>query len=107
MSRIKLNIEVDSEIYEAIKKQYQDMSDLLKNKMNITSVEQFIENILISCAKSGEQMKHLGSKLNDVLEKLGGIGSFGDLDLDSILNPKPKPKEEKKPEPPKTTNLKS
>jgi hypothetical protein len=106
MAKIKLNIEIDSEVYEAIKKQYEEMSKILNDKMAISNVDEYIENILISCAKSGDQMKKLGSKLNDMFEKLGGFGGLGDFDLENILNPKTKT-EKKKPEPPKPSNLKN
>ncbi|MDR0675063.1 MAG: hypothetical protein LBF36_02250 [Mycoplasmataceae bacterium] len=104
MGKIKLNIEIDCEVYEAIKQQYEEMSKILNNKINVNSVDEYIENILVSCAKSGEQMKKLGSKFNDMFEKFGGFGNLGDLDLESIFNPKPK---EKKPETPKSSNLKN
>ncbi|MDR0739883.1 MAG: hypothetical protein LBF00_03330 [Mycoplasmataceae bacterium] len=111
MAKFKLTVEIETEIYEALKKQYEDMSYLLKDKINIRSFEQYVENILISCAKGSEQMKNLGTRLNEMLEKLGGVGNFGDLsnlDLESIFNPKGKSKEEPKPEPPKKPdNLKN
>jgi hypothetical protein len=106
MGKIKLNIEIDTEVYEAIKKQYEEMSKMMNGKIAVNNVDEYIENILISCAKSGDQMKKLGTKLNDMFEKLGGMANLGDFDLESIFNPKPKT-EEKKPEPPKPTNLKN
>jgi hypothetical protein len=106
MGKIKLNIEIDTEVYEAIKKQYEEMAKMLNDKMTVKNVDEYIENILISCAKSGEQMKKLGTKLNDMFEKLGGFGNLGDFDLENIFNPKTKT-EEKKSEPPKPTNLKN
>jgi hypothetical protein len=108
MSRIKLNIEIDSEIYEAIKKQYEEMSKTLNDKMNVRNIDEYIENILISCAKSSEQMKNIGSKLHDMLEKLGGFADLKDFNMDNLFNPNSKTKKsEKKPEPAKTTNLKN
>ncbi|MDR2369278.1 MAG: hypothetical protein LBD63_01450 [Mycoplasmataceae bacterium] len=106
MSKIKLNIEIDTEIYEAIKKQYEEMSKMLNHDIAIGSVDEYIENILISCAKSGEQMKKLGSKLNDMFEKIGGLDNLGDFDLGSMFNPKTKT-EEAKPKPQKPSNLKN
>ncbi|MDR3330005.1 MAG: hypothetical protein LBS76_01880 [Mycoplasmataceae bacterium] len=98
MEKVKLNIEIDKDVYEAIKQQFEEMSKTLGSKMTVRNVDDYIQTILVSCVKSGEQMKKLGSKLNDVFEKLGGMGDIdlGDLDIDAILNPKTKKVEEKK-----------
>ncbi|MDR3257292.1 MAG: hypothetical protein LBT17_00685 [Mycoplasmataceae bacterium] len=110
MEKVKLNIEIDKDVYEAIKQQFEEMSKTLGSKMNVKNIDDYIQTILLSCVKSGEQMKKLGSKLNDVFEKLGGLGDvdLGDLDIEAMLNPKTKKVEEKKPVvPTKPSNLKS
>ncbi|MDR1991198.1 MAG: hypothetical protein LBP70_00480 [Mycoplasmataceae bacterium] len=105
MGKVKLSIEIDSEVYSAIKKQYEEMSQMLSSKMNVKNVDEYIENILVTCAKSGEQIKNLGSKLNDIFEKFGGFDAFGNIDLDSILKPRSETKKEEKPK--TSTNLKN
>jgi predicted ATPase len=96
-------------MFENHKKQFDEMSATLGDKMRVSNIDDYIQTILASCVKSSEQMQKLGSKLNDMFEKLGGLGNMnlGDLDLESILNPRAEPQNEKKPEQNKPNNLKN
>jgi hypothetical protein len=94
MSKIKLSLDIDSEIYETLKRQLKEMTDSLGGKISVTTIEEYIESILASYVKSGEQIKKMGSKFTDLMDMFGG--DINNLDIESILNGGLKKKEETK-----------
>ncbi|GHU48917.1 hypothetical protein FACS1894218_6990 [Bacilli bacterium] len=93
MPKIKLNLEIEQEVYDDLKKQFDEISRMTNSKVKFDKVEDYIASVLYSFTKGGEQMKKMNSKLSDLLEKFGGeLGNmdFGDLDLSSMFGAKPK-----------------
>ncbi|OAV63545.1 hypothetical protein Barb6_03678 [Bacteroidales bacterium Barb6] len=86
MSKLKLSIEIESDIYETLKNQMKDGISGLGEKINTVSVEQYIEGILISYVKSAEQIKKMGDKFGDLFGKLSE--NLGDVDLSDIFGGK-------------------
>jgi hypothetical protein len=111
MSKIKLNIELESNVYEDLKKQFADAKTKLGATINASTVEEFIAVIIDSYIKSDEQIKKMGSKFTELMDMFGsgGLGDLGDLDIGNLFNKKPKKPEEKKETPPedKSTKLKN
>jgi hypothetical protein len=107
MSKIKLNIELDSDVYESLKKQFNDAANLAGAKINATNVEEFISVIIDSYIKSDEQIKKMGSKFTELMDMFGN-GNLGDIDLGDLFGKQTKKTEEKKEETPvKKTDLKN
>jgi hypothetical protein len=100
MSKVKLNIELESNVYEALKKQFADAKTKLGNGVSATNVEEFIAVIIDSYIKSDEQIKKMGSKFTELMDMFGkgGLGDLGDLDIGDLFNKKSKTVEEKKTE---------
>jgi hypothetical protein len=101
MSKIKLNIEVESNVYEDLKKQFASAKAKFGTSINATTVEEFITTILDSYIKSDEQIKKMGSKFTELMDMFGNgnLGDLGDLDISSLFNKKPTAKSEEKKEP--------
>ncbi|MDR0985337.1 MAG: hypothetical protein LBL60_00080 [Mycoplasmataceae bacterium] len=111
MNKVKINLEIDQDVYEKLKQQF---NEIIKNPsvaMQLKSVDAYLESILTSFAKSGDQMKVVSGKFKDLLDKMGGMGDLGNIDLsklndlnfeDLFGNSQQKKTEAKKPAP--TTN---
>jgi hypothetical protein len=112
MAKFKYTIELDDKIIETLKKQFQSIVEKLNPSIAPKSFENFLEQIIDSYVKTGEQIKdlgsNLGSKLGNIFDKFGGLG---DIDLENLFNQfsgnKDNKDEEKKSEKPKETNLKN
>jgi hypothetical protein len=85
-------MDIDTEIYETLKKQLKEMTDSLGGKISVSTIEEYIESILASYVKSGEQIKKLGSKFTDLMDMFGG--DLNNIDIESILNGGLKKKDE-------------
>ncbi|GHU31103.1 hypothetical protein FACS1894166_01940 [Bacilli bacterium] len=110
MSKIKLNLEIEQEVYDNLQKQFDDISQSSNSKIKFANLEEYIASVLYSFTKGGEQMKKMNSKLSDLLEKFGGeLGNmdFGDLDLGSMFGVKSEPKKQDEPKKEDTSKLKN
>jgi len=74
MAKVKLNIEIDSEEYEKIKKMYEQAKIL--GKSEFTSVEDFIAKVMLK-VPSFDSLNI--DKIKNLTEQLKNMGSFGDL----------------------------
>lgn len=105
MAKIKYSIEIDDHIVETLKKQFQSIAEKLNPNIAPKSFENFLEQIIESYVKTGDQLKDLGSKFGDIF---GKIGDLGDLDLEKLFGSfGESKKEEPKQEKPKESNLKN
>lgn len=104
MAKIKLNIELDEKYYEALKKLFNDQKTMLG--LSSSTIENFLENILISFIKSSEEMKNMEGKMADLIKMFGD--GFGDFDLGGLFGKfSNKKKTEEKKNDDKNKNLKS
>lgn len=83
MEKIKLNLEIDKDVYEKLKQQLADQKDPLGNRISAATIDEYIGFILSSYIKSGEQIKGLGSKFTDFMENF--TEKMGDIDLQEII----------------------
>jgi hypothetical protein len=104
MAKIKYTIEIDDQVVDTLKKQFQSISEKLSPNLTPKTFENFLEQIIESYIKTSEQMKDLGTKFGDIFNK---IGDLGDLDLEKFFGNFGEKKEEDKVKKPNETNLKN
>jgi hypothetical protein len=106
MAKTKYTLELDDQIMDALKKQYESFIGKINPTFAPKSFENFLEQIIEGYVKTGEQIKNIGSKFGDLF---GNGGDFGNMDLEKIFGDfgMTKKTEEKKEDKPKTSNLKN
>lgn len=106
MAKVKYTIELDEQIVDNLKKQFQSVVEKIGSNLSPKTIENFLEQIIEGYIKTGDQIKDLGSKFGDIFSK---IGDLGDLDLEKLFGgfSTNKKNDDKKEEPKKDVNLKN